>query len=63
MHLGINLAPSPASRGEHFFSLGLTYEAFLAKIFTPEPLANVVCTACAPQELIWPPTPQQTGQN
>ena len=70
MHLGINLAPSPASRGKHFFSLGLIYEAFLGKIFTPEPEADVVSTGSAAQELIWlPPTQapqgpqaQQTGQ-
>ena len=70
MHLGINLAPSPASRGEHFFSLGLIYEAFLGQIFTPEPEADIVSTGSAAQELIWlPPTQapqaqqaQQTGQ-
>ena len=70
MHLGINLAPAPASRGEHFFSLGLIYEAFLGKIFTPELDADVVSTGSAAQELIWLPPPQapqaqqaqQTGQ-
>ena len=58
MHLGINLAPSQASRGEHFFSLGLIYEVFFwGKIFTPEPDADVVSTGSAAQELIWlPPT-------
>ena len=61
MHLGINLAPSPASRGEHFFSLGLIYEAFLGKIFTPEPETDVVSTGSAAQELIWLP-PQQASQ-
>ena len=69
MHLGINLAPSPASRGKHFFSLGLIYEAFLGKIFTLEPEADVVSTDSAAQELIWlppqapqGPQAQQTGQ-
>ena len=61
MHLGINLASSPACRGEHFFSLGLTYEAFLGKIFTPEPEADTVSTGSAAQELIWLP-PQQAQQ-